>query len=215
MQNQIHSTANYLRYVAGSGTNYAIASLDTFLPVDSGSSPVCISCGVKNLGGAEFQGDGSNRAFGVNQYTVRTLQYGVINLDYNSVVGLNYVGKTHQINSKGEVTREGRASNGNMFWSEGNLSPNGGSNYTSIGASTSAGNPLVVGAPAIDYTTNIKIAGKQYVTVTTSLDKFPAYEGYLSINGGPFNTLYQYKAVGGFSNLYNNRGKFTRTFKYL
>lgn len=209
MQDEIHATANFLRYMVDGGYNYAIISLSTFLPVDSGTAPVCVSCGFGNVFDATFLGDGSDRQFGVNQLSVRTLQYGVVNLDYNSVVGLNYVGQTHQDNG-----RVGRASNSGMSWSEGNLAPNGGSTYTSIGASTSTGNPLVLGAPTIDYITNIKITGYSNVTVTTRTDLFPAYEGYISINGGAFNTLYQYDAVGGFGNLYNSRGKNSYSFVY-
>ncbi|GAA0136291.1 hypothetical protein YSY43_31320 [Paenibacillus sp. YSY-4.3] len=209
MQAEIHATANYLRSMADGGYNYAIISLATFLPVDSGTAPVCVSCGFGNVFDATFLGDGSDREFGVNQLSVRTLQYGVVNLDYNSVVGFNYVGQTHQDNG-----RVGRASNSGMSWSEGNLARNGGSSYTSVGASASTGNPLVVGAPTIDYITNVKITGYRKVTVTTTTDLFPAYEGYISINGGVFNTLYQYDAVGGFGNLYNSRGKDSHSFTY-
>lgn len=99
MQNQIHQTANYLRSVVDNNYNYAIVSLDTYLPVDQGTAPVCLpwDCGVGNTFSSTFVGDGEDRQFGVNQMSVRTLQYAVVNLDYNSLVGLNYVGVTHQV----------------------------------------------------------------------------------------------------------------------
>ncbi|CAM3016972.1 hypothetical protein PASE110613_12570 [Paenibacillus sediminis] len=116
---------------------------------------------------------------------VRTLQYGVVNLDYNSIVGLNYVGTTHQIDQDtGKVIRTGREDNDDMYFSEYNLSNNGGINYTKIGAHTAWNNPLVPGAPDIDYLATVEITNKSEVKTTLSLDKFPAYEGYISINGG-------------------------------
>jgi hypothetical protein len=54
---------------------------------------------------------------------------------------------------------------------------------------------LVPGAPDIDYLATIEISNKSEVKTTLSLDKFPAFEGYISINGGRFNSLYQYKSV--------------------
>jgi hypothetical protein len=63
-----------------------------------GETPACIAkCGLSwdGIFYANFKGDGANRQLGVNQMEVRTLQYAVVNLDYNSVVGLNDVGTTH------------------------------------------------------------------------------------------------------------------------
>lgn len=71
--------------------------------------------------------------------SVKTLQYAVVNLDYNSLVGLNYVGVTHQVNN-GKVINAERDSNDGMYWVEGNLDRDGGSNFTSIGASHASNN---------------------------------------------------------------------------
>lgn len=77
-----------------------------------------------------------------------------------------------------------------MYWVEGNLDRDGGSNFTSIGASHASNNGVVSGSPNIDYHLNIQIKNMKEVSYTLTLDKFPRYEGYISINGGKFNTLY-------------------------
>jgi RHS repeat-associated protein len=170
MQDQIHATADYLRYVADSGANYAIVSLDTFLPVDSGKAPICaFTCGSIINRDAIFRGDGTDRQFGVNQLNVRTLQYAVVNLDYNSLVGLNYNGVTHRIDESNHVLDAGRVGNENMYWTQYNMNYQGNSNFTDIGATTHSGNPLVLGAPDIDYYAHITITDKKEVNVSLSL----------------------------------------------
>ncbi|MBW7476076.1 DUF3238 domain-containing protein [Paenibacillus oenotherae] len=207
MQNQIHATANYLRFVADTGANYAIVSLDTFLPVDTGSDPHRDT----------YLGNGSDRHFGVNDLNVKTLQYGVVNLDYNSIVGFNYVTVTERIDDQGEVIASKRDSNRGMSWAT-NLDKSGDSNYTIINAVTSARNELSSGSPSLDYSVKIKISNMSRITVSGTLDKFPSYEGYISINGGNFNTLYQFSAipapVNPFINLAFSRGSFSYSFTY-
>lgn len=73
---------------------------------------------------------------------------------------------------------------------------------------------VVSGSPNINYHLNIQIKNRKEISYTLTLDKFPRYEGYISINGGKFNTLYQYKEIGGFENLYENRGTFKGTISY-
>ncbi|MBD0379582.1 DUF3238 domain-containing protein [Paenibacillus sp. WST5] len=209
MRSQMHATADYLRNVADNGTNYAIITLNTFLPVDSGTAPIT---------GRKFLGNGADRQFGHNDLNSKTLQYGVVNLDYNSVVGFNYDTITEEVDASGNVIKSKRDGIEGMYWNEYNLDSDGGSDFTSIGATTSQRNELVYGSPPLDYTTNVQIRNKSEVSFTVTLDKFPSYEGYISINGGSFNTLYQYSAIPApinpFFNLAVSRGTFTGSFTY-
>jgi hypothetical protein len=207
MRGQTAATANYLRYVADSGANYAILSLDTFLPVDDGNDPW----------GDRYLGNGTNRQFGVNDLNVKTLQYAVVNLDYNSVVGINYVTVTQRIDDEGNITKEKRDSNSGMYFTS-NLEKEGQSNFTEVHAGTSARNELSTGSPSLDYSATIQISNKQDVSVEVTLDKFPSYEGYISINGGQFNNLYQLSAIPGYLNPFTNLafsgGTFKKSFTY-
>jgi hypothetical protein len=207
MQSQIHDTADYLRYIADSGANYAILSLDTFLPVKTGSDPW----------GDTYLGNGKDRQFTVNDLNVKTLQYGVVNLDYNSVVSFNYVTTTQRIDDEGNVIKEKRDSNSGMYFTS-NLNTKGDSNFTLLNAGTSARNELSKGSPSLDYSAQVKITNKSDVSVSVSLDKFPSYEGYISINGGSFNELYHFSAIPApinpFYNLAFPRGTYTNSFTY-
>ncbi|MFC6547154.1 RHS repeat-associated core domain-containing protein [Cohnella cellulosilytica] len=207
LQAQIHDTADYLRFLAGSGTPYAIISLDTFLPVDTGTDPW----------GDTYLGNGDDRQFGVNDLNVKTLQYAAVNLRYNSFVGFNYVTVTERINSKGEVIASKRDSNAGMSMAS-NLDRDGKSNFTIFTATTSARNELSLGSPSLDYSVLITISNMNQIKVSGTVDKFPSYEGYISINGGNFNSLYQFSAIPApgnpFYNLAFSRGSFSSRFSY-
>ncbi|MCM3271786.1 DUF3238 domain-containing protein [Paenibacillus elgii] len=207
MRKQIQATVDYLKYVVDNGSNYAIISLDTFLPVDKGTDPW----------GDTYLGNGEKREFGVNNLNVKTLQYGVVNLDYNSVVGFNFVTITERINEQGEVIKTKRDSNSEMFFTS-NLNKKGNSNFTMVNIGTSAGNELSLGAPPLDYSASVKILNKSIVSISVQTDKFPSYEGYISINGGSFNKLYNLKAIPApinpFLNLAVPRGTYTNKITY-
>ncbi|MCS7464397.1 DUF3238 domain-containing protein [Paenibacillus doosanensis] len=161
--------------------------MDTFLPVDQGTDPW----------GNTYLGNGVDRQFGANDLNVKTLQYGVVNLDYNSVVGFNYVTlreRTHSVLPIFDKNASTRDSNGGMYFTS-NLNTSGNSNFTMINAVTSASNELSLGAPSLDYSASMKITNKSNISVSVTTDKFPSYEGYASINGGSFNTLYPLGAI--------------------
>jgi hypothetical protein len=244
-QEQIKATTEFLRQIANTGSNYAIITLDTFLPVDRGIDPQ----------GHIFRGNGEGRKFGSNKIEdVKTLQYGVVNLDDHSVVGFDYSSITERINKDEEVIKLKRDSTKNMEWSK----VKGSNSSTTVQAVTSVKNeisPIIVNIPAlgfallqdkevkvedvifypnsrtpsIDYTATVEINNMKEVTVTYTIDKFPSYEAYISINGGNFNTLYEHKAIPfdkfdgvPFQNVTNNdfynlafeRGNYTHTLTY-
>jgi hypothetical protein len=212
MQDQIHATAEFLRYMVASGQNYAIVSIDTFLPRESGTAP---------LGQGTYLGNGDERPWEVNSLNVKTLQYAVVNLDYNSLVGFSYNSITERVDNDdhSKVIQTKREDIDRMRWIQLDLDPDGGSNLTQLMVVTRSGNPIpgygIIEAPPIDYTISLEINRKEEVTVTAITDKFPSYEGYISINGENFNKLFRLPAIGGFNNLAVEREDYKNTFTYI
>ncbi|WP_249862978.1 DUF3238 domain-containing protein [Paenibacillus konkukensis] len=163
----------------------------------------------KDPWGDVYLGNGKDRQFGVNDLNVKTLQYGVMNLDNNSVVGFNYVTVTQRVDGSGKVIAEKRDSNSGM-----SISMNGGM----LNAFTSASNELSRWAPSLDSWVRVDITNQSDVLVFYQTDFFPSYEGYISINGGSFNTMYREAAtpapVNPFINLAFTRGMNVNHFTY-
>jgi RHS repeat-associated protein len=173
MQNQIHAAANALRTIGDAGSNYAVLRLNTFIPLDSVSVPLVGS----------FSGDGEQRGYDVNSLSVRTQQYVVINTDTGLTTAANYVGATHKLEDGNEVGSL-RASNANM--SVTSLQQEG---TTFIHATINVSNPMVKIAPPIDYDVFVNTSDGRIAGVANN---FPAYEVYMSSNGGEYEALYQY-----------------------
>lgn len=179
MQNQIHAAANALRAIGKSGAQYAVTRINTFIPLDSALAP----------NGQRFSGDGVSRGFDHASLSVRTQQYIVTNLDTGNSTTANYVGATHKITKSGTEVK--RAPNTTMQASSVGHIYN--SNYhivvnASLGG-VSGRNPFINLAPSIDYDILLDI-GPNDILVNGTINAFPAYEGYMSINGGGYITLF-------------------------
>ncbi|KRF28664.1 DUF3238 domain-containing protein [Paenibacillus sp. Soil787] len=149
-----------------------------------------------------------------------------MNLDDNTVVGFNYVTVTERIDKDNNVIKAKRDTNKNMYMA--NFNQPGVTDSITLGAGAVVSNELSFGAPSIDYSATIKIKNKSEIESSITLDKFPSYEGYVSINGGDFNPLYQKEAIpfespilkdnpkvnNPFFNLAFSRGTFTNNFTY-
>jgi hypothetical protein len=180
---------------------------------------------------SRFKGD--NRGFSQSPGTetaFRTKQY--VKIEFTDVIKNKYrvsekyarVGETRKINEKGEVEATGYA---DPKWDTQVKTFYGGrqGNFYVIDVefSMSAGNPLVLCAPKIDYRARLQLTtynteDSRRANLTNwwkhfwvTVDGFPNYEAYLRINGGQWINVYTHDHGNETPwALYGNAGDYTR-----
>jgi hypothetical protein len=140
-----------------------------------------------------FEGD--NRSF--NPYTANTFNFRTaqqIEIDFTSRSIAAYA-------NTGFTTRKIVYPNGQTEYTTAHASTSGitctniswGSGQVSFHLAVDSSNPLVLGAPAINYDFDVTVYSDGTVKVTGAHDGFPAYEMYKCINNGSsWYTIYQY-----------------------
>lgn len=191
-RNQLAGAANILRDLSqgkkiSSAKQIALASprtikvwLNTFIPDAIAKDPL----------GRCFSGDGRGLSSNIHasSRTHQEIEFDVATL--TKTLDWKDMGETHKVDClTGGILKTGKAPTSQLV--NGKITRSGG--YVLVNFKAAAKNPLVTGAPAIDLNITFQInPTTREVSIIGDHDGFPAYEAYVTADGGAGTLVYSH-----------------------